>query len=268
MGIFTSRPTYDPASDIPDLKGKVCLVTGGNAGIGYETVSELVKHGTKVYIGARNESRATGAIAKLKAQGCLDGPNAGQVLWLELDLSTPASSGRAAEGFIRRETRLDILVNNAGLAAWGPGAFTLIQGKVPVITIMSTKYISPKPLGPVRAYNNSAAIDKIDSSGTWVASSGHSDSKGFDWKSADGWNFKSEGFIAGIQAYGTTKLANILFAKELQHVFDEQGTNALSITLHPGGVNIDFIQGMKSSSAIGYTLYSIVDFFGFFATPE
>lgn len=48
MGIFASTPTYNPATDIPNLKGKVCLVTGGNAGIGYETVAELVKHGAKV----------------------------------------------------------------------------------------------------------------------------------------------------------------------------------------------------------------------------
>ncbi|KAG8883319.1 hypothetical protein FRB98_003165, partial [Tulasnella sp. 332] len=65
----------------------------------------------------------------------------------------------------------------------------------------------------------------------------------------------------------TTKLANILFAKQLQHVLDEQGINATSISLHPGGVSTDFIQSMRTSSTMGYILYSIVKTLGLFVTP-
>lgn len=60
-------------------------------------------------MGARNESRATGAIARLKAEGALDAPGSGQVVWLNLDLSTPASTTVGAHEFLSRETRLDIL---------------------------------------------------------------------------------------------------------------------------------------------------------------
>lgn len=48
MGASASTPSYNPSKDIPNLKGKVILVTGANAGIGYEAVAELVKHGAKV----------------------------------------------------------------------------------------------------------------------------------------------------------------------------------------------------------------------------
>ncbi len=54
MGIFQSSIKYDPTTDIPDLTGKVALVSGANTGIGYETVRELVRHGAKVYMGARS----------------------------------------------------------------------------------------------------------------------------------------------------------------------------------------------------------------------
>ncbi|KAG8865613.1 hypothetical protein FRB98_005382 [Tulasnella sp. 332] len=59
---------------------------------------------------ARYQSRATGAISNLKADGYLDGPNAGEAVWLELDLGTPATAQHAAEQFLNRETRLDVLM--------------------------------------------------------------------------------------------------------------------------------------------------------------
>lgn len=108
MGILFSSNNYNPETDIPDLSGKVVLVTGGNSGIGYETVKAFVKKGAKVYLGARNESRATGAIAQLKADGVLDMGN-GSVIWLPLDLATPKTTTAGAQDFLRREGRLDIL---------------------------------------------------------------------------------------------------------------------------------------------------------------
>lgn len=59
-------------------------------------------------MGARDESRATGAIAQLKAEGALV-EGKGEVIWLKLDLSTPESTKAAADDFLKREERLDIL---------------------------------------------------------------------------------------------------------------------------------------------------------------
>ncbi|KAG8867626.1 hypothetical protein FRB98_004083, partial [Tulasnella sp. 332] len=166
MGINASTPTCNSATDIPDLKWKVFLVTGASSGIGYETVAELLFVSLLywVHVGTRNESRATGAIAKLRANGYLDSPGAGEVLSFELDLSTPERARRAAKEFMQRETRLDVLnklcgsplvsgymntaywsfmnlsqVNNAGTSDLALNAFEPVQdAKVPAGTLMST----------------------------------------------------------------------------------------------------------------------------------
>lgn len=99
--------SYNTTTDIPDLTGKVALVTGGNTGIGYQTVKELLKHGAKVYIGARNEGRAVGAITQLEAE--LGGALKGNAEWVKIDLTTPSLAKDGAEAFMSREGRLDIL---------------------------------------------------------------------------------------------------------------------------------------------------------------
>jgi NAD(P)-dependent dehydrogenase (short-subunit alcohol dehydrogenase family) len=78
-----------------------------SAGIGYSTVKHLARHGAKVYMAARNQSKAEAAIAQLKAEGL--GPGNGEVIWLELDLVDPQNAKKAAEEFIKREKRLDVL---------------------------------------------------------------------------------------------------------------------------------------------------------------
>lgn len=71
----------------------------------------LARRGAKVYLGARSESKATGAIAALEHEGL----NGGQVAWLKIDLVDPHSVKAAAEEILAKEKRLDILVNNAAL---------------------------------------------------------------------------------------------------------------------------------------------------------
>lgn len=67
----------------------------------------LARAGAKVYLAARDESRATGALAQLEVDGL--GPGNGEVVWLKLDLTDPRDVKKSAEEFLKRETRLDIL---------------------------------------------------------------------------------------------------------------------------------------------------------------
>jgi len=71
-------------SDIPDLSGRTAVVTGGNAGLGYETVKALADHGASVIMASRNEDKAHSARQSILA----DNPDA-SVSVVSLDLASP-----------------------------------------------------------------------------------------------------------------------------------------------------------------------------------
>ncbi|PJJ60943.1 SDR family oxidoreductase [Hymenobacter chitinivorans] len=102
---------------------KIALVTGGNKGIGFEIVRGLLQAGCRVYLGAREEAKGQQAAAALAAEG--------DVRFLALDLTSPATLDAAAAHLQHAEGRLDILVNNAGINAAGDGtASTAAVGSV------------------------------------------------------------------------------------------------------------------------------------------
>lgn len=110
---------FSPDADIPDLSGKVIIVTGGSSGLGKESVLQLAKHEPAViYLTARTKVRGEAAIEEIlqavpKAKG--------KIRFLELDLGSLASVKKAAESVLQQSDRLDILMNNAGLMASPPG---------------------------------------------------------------------------------------------------------------------------------------------------
>lgn len=92
-----SRPPKPKFSvdDIPDLTGKVIIVTGGNTGVGKETVKALLSKNANVYMASRSKTKAEQAIADLKTQ------TGKEAIFLELDLADLKSVKRAAEEFQR-----------------------------------------------------------------------------------------------------------------------------------------------------------------------
>ncbi|KAJ7117978.1 hypothetical protein C8R43DRAFT_1036577 [Mycena crocata] len=89
---------------------KVILVTGSNAGIGYELVHLLAAKGHTVYLASRKEAAGTEAVAKIKKEKGLD------VKFVQLDITDIASVNAAVAKIEKDEGRLDVLVNNAGVA--------------------------------------------------------------------------------------------------------------------------------------------------------
>jgi len=97
--------------DMPDLTGKIAIVTGGNTGIGYETVKALYEKGANVTLTARDEKKAKDAIEKIKSETKATGN-------LEigiLNLANFAQIKTFANEFKDKHNQLDILINNAGV---------------------------------------------------------------------------------------------------------------------------------------------------------
>ncbi|KAF8862372.1 short-chain dehydrogenase/reductase [Acephala macrosclerotiorum] len=107
---------FDVESDIPDLSGKVILVTGGNTGIGKATCLALAKHNPSVlYIAARNLKASESTIAELEKSA----PNT-TAIFVPCDLASLASVQKAAQEVLLTTPRLDLLFCNAGILGAPP----------------------------------------------------------------------------------------------------------------------------------------------------
>jgi len=105
---------FNPSS-LPDLTGKVFIVTGGNTGIGYQTVLPLLLKNSTVYLGSRSPTKASTAISSLRA--LLPSTSTAQIHPLIIDHMSLSSVRTAALSFLTKETSLLGLVNNAGIMA-------------------------------------------------------------------------------------------------------------------------------------------------------
>ncbi|TFK52952.1 NAD-P-binding protein [Heliocybe sulcata] len=247
MGLFSSEPSnsrgFDPSTDVPDLTGRVAIVTGANSGIGFFTVLHLARRGAKVYLGARSAEKAKAALARLHQEGL--GPLHGEVVWLDLNLSDPRDARKAAEWFLEQESRLDILINNAGKII-GPYALTP-DG---ISDSMVINHISPAaftykllplmkktaelPEADVRIVNLTSMAHR------WVSNPRFNSLASFNRDFSDSWFPK-------IMLYAYSKLANILWSKELQRRLDKEGMPIIVTAVHPGRVLSE--HGMRRSSS-------------------
>ncbi|KAF5562254.1 alcohol dehydrogenase Bli-4 [Fusarium phyllophilum] len=98
-------------ANIPALTGKVILVTGGNNGLGKESILQLAKHEpAEIWMGAHNAERARTAIEDIQKHV----PNSVSIKLLLMDLPSFVSISEVATTFRKQSSRLDILMLNAG----------------------------------------------------------------------------------------------------------------------------------------------------------
>ncbi|KZS87617.1 NAD-P-binding protein [Sistotremastrum niveocremeum HHB9708] len=224
----------NPRLDLVDLKGKVIIVTGGNSGIGYETIKILSKHGAKVYMAARNESRAAAAITRLETEGV----ESGKVSWLRQDLADPRLAKKAADEFKKKERRLDVLINNAAIVS-APFALTSDGLSDMMVTNYLSPYIFTKSLLPL--LKETALLPDSDVRIVNVTSRAHSFIKAegserprFD--TVEAFNKRFDGMMAGPKRYAWSKLAQILHTWRLQNELRTASIPITCISVHPGDI--------------------------------
>ncbi|KLO07554.1 NAD-binding protein [Schizopora paradoxa] len=232
---------YPPASkytedDVPDLTGKVVLVTGGNTGIGKETARVILAHGAKVYIGCRSPERANAAIEELKK---LAGKE--DIHFLQLDLADLASIKHTAEEFMRMESKLDVLFNNAGVMATPLEQLTKQGYDMQFGTnVLGHYYLTTLLLPVLRAAasqspDGTARVVNTSSFGHLLAKKGGVDYKTLkpDDNSTSESN-KARKKLGPDVLYYQSKLGNVLLSNELHKHYGKDGV--VSTSLHPGTI--------------------------------
>ncbi|KAK7466068.1 short-chain alcohol dehydrogenase [Stygiomarasmius scandens] len=213
-------------SKIPELADKIAIVTGGNSGIGKETVKALLEHNAKVYLAARNKRKAELAIEELRRQ------TGKEAIFLELNLADLRSVKAAAEEFLRNEKELHILFNNGGTMLPHPKDELTAQGyDLQFGTNVLGHFYLTKLLLPILT---STALQCSDEKTRVVNTSSlaHIGFPKLEFESFKG-NSDLRGRIAS-NLYAQSKFGNIVFSNELARRFDEQGI--VSTSVHPGNL--------------------------------
>ncbi|MEU5695697.1 oxidoreductase [Actinosynnema sp. NPDC020468] len=212
-------------ADIPDQSGRTALVTGANSGLGLRTARVLAGRGALVLMGCRSPERGRDAVRDVLASG-------GRAELVALDLAD-LSSVRAAAEAVRERTgdAVDLLINNAGVMAVPPGltadGFERQFGTNHLGHAALTWLLMPALRGRPGARvvtvsslaHRSGALDLADPNSTT--------------RPYSSWG-----------AYGQSKLANLLFARELDRRLRAAGADVTSVAAHPGLTNTELSANM------------------------
>ncbi|MDH3262120.1 MAG: SDR family oxidoreductase [Acidimicrobiia bacterium] len=195
------------------VDGKTSIVTGSNTGLGRVTAVELARRGSHVILASRSEERTTPIVEEIGRQVGHD-----RVEFLALDLSSLASVKSAADTFLADGRPLHLLVNNAGLAGrrgMTADGFELTFGVNYLGHYLLTRLLMNRMVAsaPARIVH--------------VASSVHHRARHIDWE-----RLRKPRLVPGRSEYAVSKLANILFNRELARRLT--GTGVTTYAAHPG----------------------------------
>lgn len=203
------------------MQGKVVVITGSNDGIGKETAVGVAAEGAITVLACRNQRKADAAVEEVKRRTAND-----DVYVVTLDLADLASVRTAAGEILARWDRLDVLINNAG-GIWTERQETA-QGFEQTFGVNHLGHFLLTEL--LLARITASAPSRIIN----LTSVGHHAA----WRGMRFENLQSEKGYATMDAYGRSKLANILFTREL--AARVAGTGVTVNAVHPGPVRSGF----------------------------
>jgi WW domain-containing oxidoreductase len=215
-----------------DLSGRTILVTGTNSGLGLETVRALVGRGATVLAAARTEEKARDACAVLNGLS-------GTTIPLACELSDPVSIRTCVARVKELARPLDAIICNAGIMAL-PELNQAFGYELQFFTNHVGHFILVT--GLLDQLSDSARLAIVSSDAHKLAP-------------PEGINFKNLSGDRGYQpwkAYGQSKLANILFAKELARRLSGSGKTANA--LHPGVINTNLTRSASTIVRVAYRI--------------
>jgi NAD(P)-dependent dehydrogenase (short-subunit alcohol dehydrogenase family) len=203
------------SADIPDQTGKTVLVTGANSGLGLRSAQALAHAGAMVILGCRNPTKAAEALTEVKAEA-----TGAEPFTVALDLADLASVAACAEAVGRSTDRLDVLMNNAGVMAI-PRRETADGFEAQFGTNHLGHFALTAQLLPLLLQ---APAPRVVTTSSQVHRAGK-----MRWDDVNG-NRRYRKW----SAYAQSKLANLLFAFELDRRARAADTSLGSVAAHPG----------------------------------
>lgn len=221
MGKWTKK-------NMSDLTGKIIVVTGGNSGLGFESVKALAEKGATVVLASRNVQKGEDSKAEI-----LKAYPQGKVEVLPLDLMDLKSIRSFNKLFKEKYDRLDVLLNNAGIMT--TPYFTTKDG---FEGQMGTNHLGHFALTALLM----DVIRKTPGSRVVNVSSGAHRYGKMDF---DNLLFEKGKDYTPMKAYGRSKLSNLLFTYELQRLFQVHKVDAMALASHPGGSRTNLDRHLK-----------------------
>jgi len=198
-----------------NFKERICLITGANSGLGKAAAIDLAKLGMQIVMVCRNKAKGEKALAEIKERSRND-----SIELLLADLSILSQVRKLADEFRARHEKLHVLINNAGLAN--------LTRRVTADGFEETfeiNYLAPFLLTNLLiGVLNSSAPSRVINVSSVAHYSGHIEFSDLQSERNYGW----------LKAYGQSKLALVLFTRELARILKGSGVTAYS--LHPGAV--------------------------------
>ncbi len=200
---------------IPDQSGRTAIVTGANSGLGLATARELASHGARVVLACRDLEKGTVALAEVQ----LAGPAAKHEL-SELDLASLASVERFAERFAAEQDGVDLLINNAGVMApprrETADGFELQLG----VNLLGHFALTGRLISLMQDHEDARVVT--------LSSNAHRMGR---IKLDDPQSLRR---YSRWRAYRQSKLADLMFALELDRRLRGSGSTVKSLAAHPG----------------------------------
>ncbi len=235
-----SRWTED---QMPEQSGKTFIVTGANSGIGYEASRALAAKGATVVLACRNLEKGRAAIDSIRAAT----PGA-KVVLERMDLGDLDTVRAFAAKFLKEHGKLDVLINNAGIMA-----IPRMTTKDGFETQIGTNHLGHFALTGLLL---GRLVESAPSRIVTVSSMAHTMGK---FGALDANDLLLQTGYTKWGAYGRSKLANLLFAYELQRRLEGRFPKVLSVACHPGyaATNLQSVGPTMTNSAFGKMFMSI-----------